>query len=1390
MLRYGRGFRQVTALVLLGCFAGIGRGQIDVRVAGAGTGSAERLSRAAVAQRATSPVDTARARSKKVAGGAGANQGNARAGASREDTPSGNIPGNIYPFAGLLLKSNAATFPNENTDNGDYPSSAGGSGQGSGGYGNYFPTDDTGAATQAGVLPGSVAVDASGNVYIADYGNNMIREVPAGGTNPGINRLVGSVWTTAPVGTVPPYDGVTVNSCGVLFFAGSTTTCNLNDSVGMAANLYDANFNVQGAVTTFPQDVKVDVNGNVYFVDSGDQVVEVLYENGTVPGLSGLTPGNVYTLAGTLQTPTAFPPSNGPGSGGGTGEGGLAAAATFGGTSYTNSIFGEAIVSNLPGGPEGLFLDPAGNVYIADTFNNLIRVIYEADPAPPALAALGIIIDPTTDKGKIFTIAGSYTLGSISGYNQCGDLDPEIVASECGEGLLATSAYLNDPTGVFVDAAGNVYIADTYDNLVRALYVGAGSLPGIASPALGHLYTIAGDVADVAKPPITPPITAPFQSVYPANACATVRANNCGDGGPALSAYLYYPSGIAQDASGNVYIADSGDQVVRVLYQSGQLAGLSASLQPNYLYTYVGTIAGAGADASNVVLLTPNGCDVTAVNFTTCGDGGSALSAQLYFPAGLAIDAQNNLYIADFFDGEVREVAGVPPAQAQTITFPSSGTLPASVVYGNAPIALNATASSGLPVTFTVTGAGHLVGSTAVIDSAGTITITANQAGDSGYLPAPPVTVEIQVTPAVLTVTGSTLTIGFGSPVPNFSGDYTITGFQYSDTQASATTGAPVITPQPAYTPTTPTGTQIVLVVTQGTLATNPPTPANYTFTFVNGSLTVAGGAAQTIAFPAIPNQTYGASPITLNATSSSGLSITYTVSAGAPVTLSGSMLTINGIAAAVTVTASQPGNNVYSPATPVSRTFAISPAPLTLTANNISVIQNGTIPPLTYTIAGFVNQDTQATATTGAPTLATVPSSDPLGSYPITIAAGTFVAPNYSSTFVNGTLTIIAPKPQTINFTAPPAQVTYGVANVPLSATASSGLPVTFTVNGPGVLVGGSAVQVIGTGTITVTASQGGNSVYGAAPPVTQSIAVAQAVLTVTADSYTIALGTAGPTTPGYTFSGFVNGDQPTVVSGSALTSTTYAGVSTPPGVYRVTIMQNPQDPLAATNYAFTFVNGTITVLFGPSPDFSINSSPTTVTLAAGQVQSVTVLATPINGYDNPYSSSSGAGGISFSCTNLPANVTCTFTPATVSVNGSATLIGPSPVGATTTLTISASSAALAMRAPVQGSGNNGVMPAAIFLLPGGLAGAFLGFSRKRFARNTRLRQWMVLSCLLAGVMGMGACGYSNTLNTSGFAKPGTSTIEVQAVGAPANSVTGATGTITHSIDVTLTVQ
>jgi hypothetical protein len=193
---------------------------------------------------------------------------------------------------------------------------------------------------------------------------------------------------------------------------------------------------------------------------------------------------------------------------------------------------------------------------------------------------------------------------------------------------------------------------------------------------------------------------------------------------------------------------------------------------------------------------------------------------------------------------------------------------------------------------------------------------------------------------------------------------------------------------------------------------------------------------------------------------------------------------------------------------------------------------------------------------------------------------------------------------------------------------------------------------------------------------------------------------------------------------------------------------------------------------------------------MAPGQVQQATLFVVPLNGYVNTYNSKTGAGGISFTCGSLPANVSCNFSPAAVSVNGQSHLVGPLPSGGQlTTLTISTGPALAQDNRPL--GGGSAILPAALFLLPGGLAGLMLAVDRRRFGRSSRVWRGVLLICLLGGLAGMGACGYSNTQNTSSFAKPGTATISIDALGAPStSSPTGDTNAISHNITLTVTIQ
>jgi len=167
----------------------------------------------------------------------------------------------------------------------------------------------------------------------------------------------------------------------------------------------------------------------------------------------------------------------------------------------------------------------------------------------------------------------------------------------------------------------------------------------------------------------------------------------------------------------------------------------------------------------------------------------------------------------------------------------------------------------------------------------------------------------------------------------------------------------------------------------------------------------------------------------------------------------------------------------------------------------------------------------------------------------------------------------------QTIAFAQPASPVTYGVKPIDLSATASSGLAVTFwMVSGPGKLSGvnDATLTITGAGTVEVAAIQAGNADYGTAPSVTRTLTVDKATLSVTANNLSIKQGAAVPTLT-YSFAGFVNGDTATsgAIIGKPALSTTATSKS-PAGSYPIAVKAGT---LAAKNYEFTLVNGVLTI-------------------------------------------------------------------------------------------------------------------------------------------------------------------------------------------------------------------
>jgi hypothetical protein len=161
---------------------------------------------------------------------------------------------------------------------------------------------------------------------------------------------------------------------------------------------------------------------------------------------------------------------------------------------------------------------------------------------------------------------------------------------------------------------------------------------------------------------------------------------------------------------------------------------------------------------------------------------------------------------------------------------------------------------------------------------------------------------------------------------------------------------------------------------------------------------------SQTISFQSLAAKTYGASPLALMATASSGLPVSYTVTG--PAMISGPTLTITG-AGTVTVTASQPGNASFAPATPVSQSFTVARAVLTATAAPVSRAYGAANPVLTYSISGFVSGDTSSVVSGSAILITTATSSSFPGKYSITFATEGLAAANYSFNYVTGALTV-----------------------------------------------------------------------------------------------------------------------------------------------------------------------------------------------------------------------------------------------------------------------------------------------------------------------------------------------------------------------------------------------
>jgi sugar lactone lactonase YvrE len=338
------------------------------------------------------------------------------------------------------------------------------------------PITSTGTATGTGIVvpdtlpsfynPTGIVIDASGNLFVADYGNNLIRKItPAGvvSTFAG-SGIEGSLNGTGVAATFDEPKGVAIDAAKTLYIAdsgnnlirkitsaGLVTTLAGSDSTGMADG--------PGNTATFfsPSGVAVDGSGNVFVADAGNNLIRMITPAGLVSTPAGSLDGSVFynptgiAIDGNNNLFVANNLANN------ILEVSLGKVSVFAGNGQQGATDGPGSLAAFYY-PNSLALDAAGNVYVADGINNTIRKI--------------------TPAGVVSTLAGNGTAGNLDG--------------------TGAAASFNGPAGLAVDATGNVYVADANNNTIRKItpagvvttFAGSGEAGAKNGIAVSHTNTI------------------------------------------------------------------------------------------------------------------------------------------------------------------------------------------------------------------------------------------------------------------------------------------------------------------------------------------------------------------------------------------------------------------------------------------------------------------------------------------------------------------------------------------------------------------------------------------------------------------------------------------------------------------------------------------------------------------------------------------------------------------------------------------------------------------------------------------------------------------------------------------------------------------------------------
>ena len=488
------------------------------------------------------------------------------------------------------------------------------------------------------------------------------------------------------------------------------------------------------------------------------------------------------------------------------------------------------------------------------------------------------------------------------------------------------------------------------------------------------------------------------------------------------------------------------------------------------------TLAATSSSGLSVVYTVTSGPATVSGNILTVTGGGTVVMA--------ANQAGNSNFLAAT---TVSKSLTVTPG-VQTITFPDLATRQFLLTANT--VTLAATSSSGLSVVYTVTsGPATVSGNTLTVTGGGTVVVAANQAGNATYLAAATVSKSLTVTQGVQTITFPDLVTRQYSTSAN-----TVT---LAATSSSGLSVVYTVTSGPAtVSGNTLTVTGVGTVVVAANQAGNATYLAAAT---VSKSLTVTQGS-QTITFPDLATRQFllTANTVTLAATSSSGLSVDYTVTSG-PATVSGNTLTVTG-GGTVVVAANQAGNATYLAAVTVSKSLTVTQGVQTITWADLAT-QQYSVSANTVTLAATSSSGLGVTySVTSGPATVSGSTLTVTGVGNVVLAANQAGNATYlAATAVTKTL-VITQGSQTITFPdLAPRQYSTSANKVTLAATSSSGLSVFYIVTSGPATVSGDILTVTGAGTVVVAATQAGNATYLQAASVSKPLNVSQGSQTIT---------------------------------------------------------------------------------------------------------------------------------------------------------------------------------------------------------------------------------------------------------------------------------------------------